>query len=213
MNAPNPARKARMTRMILFATEDAARKKGISNMGQRVVRFSDLTNKIIEDDDIVRVVVERHPALLEGPVELEAAVDEVEAIRLSQLNVVSLKVYQGDGSAPETVTMKVEEFDQLSGEADMADVLRRARPAYAPRKQSKPAAPAIDKLDYSSLEHAGKPHRGKTTDAEKEVVRNNLDKINERLERDGMRPIRLDDPEMVTRYGLEALAKDAGHIL
>jgi hypothetical protein len=68
-------------------------------------------------------------------------------------------------------------------------------------------------LDYASLEHAGKPHRGKTTDAEKEVVRNNLDKINERLERDGLRTIRLDDAEMVARYGLEALAKEAGYLL
>jgi hypothetical protein len=66
-------------------------------------------------------------------------------------------------------------------------------------------------LDYATLEHAGKPHRGKTTDAESEIVRNNLDKINERLERDGMRIIRLDDAEMVARYGLEGLAEEAGH--
>jgi hypothetical protein len=32
-------------------------------MGQRVVRFSDLTNKIIEDDPVARIVVEQHPAL------------------------------------------------------------------------------------------------------------------------------------------------------
>ena len=57
------------------------------------------------------------------------------------------------------------------------------------------------------------PGNGKTTDAEKEVVRNNLDKINERLERDGLRTIRLDDAEMVARYGLEALAKEAGYLL
>jgi hypothetical protein len=29
-------------------------------------------------------------------------------------------------------------------------------------------------VDYATLEHAGKPHRGKTTDAEKEITRNNL---------------------------------------
>jgi hypothetical protein len=51
---------------------------------------------------------------------------------------------------------------------------------------------------------------GKTTDAEKEIVRNNLDKINERLERDGLRTIRLDDSEMVARYGLEDLVQEAG---
>ena len=46
------------------------------------------------------------------------------------------------------------------------------------------------------LEHAGKPHRVKTKDAE-EIVRNNLDKINERLVRNGLRPIRLDDPAVL----------------
>ena len=46
------------------------------------------------------------------------------------------------------------------------------------------------------LEHASKPHRGKTKDAE-EIVRNNLDKINERLVRNGLRPIRLDDPAVL----------------
>jgi hypothetical protein len=180
-------------------------------MGQRVVRFSDLTNKIIEDEAVVRIVIEKHPALENGPVEIEASRDEVEHVLGTSLNVVSLKVFMGDGSAPETVTMEVEAFNKLAGDVDMADVIRRAQPAYPPRRQTKPAAAAADKLDYASLEHAGKPHRGKTTDAEKETVRNNLDKINERLEQDGMRTIRLDDAEMVARYGLEGLAKVAGH--
>lgn len=183
-------------------------------MAQRLVRFSDLSNKIIDDDEVVRIVIEQHPALQNGPVELEAALDEVEAIQASVLNVVSLKLHHTDGSAPETVTMEVEAFNKLSGSVDMAEVLHRAQPAYPPRKPVK-ATPAatVDKLDYTSLEHAGKPHRGKTTDAEKELVRNNLDKVNERLERDGLRTIKLDDPEMVARYGLEALAKEAGHLL
>ena len=38
-------------------------------MGTRTVRFSDLTNKIIDNDAaVVRVVVEQHPALENGPV-------------------------------------------------------------------------------------------------------------------------------------------------
>ncbi|MBV9060478.1 MAG: hypothetical protein JOZ09_15180 [Pseudonocardiales bacterium] len=180
-------------------------------MGQRVVRFSDLTNNIIEDDeDVVRVVIEQHPALTDGPVEIEVSCDEVEPIRKGALSVVSLKLYQGDGSTPEAVTMEIESFNQLAGERDMADVIRRAEPAYPPRKQARAVSvPTAEKLDYATLEHAGKPHRGKTTDAEKEIVRNHLDKINERLARDGMRTISLDDPEMVARYGLESLAKDS----
>jgi hypothetical protein len=182
-------------------------------MAQRMVRFSDLTNKIIDDDNVVRLVVEQHPALQNGPVEIEIAEDEVEPIRKGALSVVSLKLYQADGSVPEAITMEIEEFNRLAGDRDMADIIRRAEPAYPPRKQAKSApVSTAEKLEYATLEHAGKPHRGKTTDAEKEIVRNNLDKINERLERDGMRTIRLDDPEMVARYGLEALAKEAGRL-
>jgi hypothetical protein len=173
-----------------------------------MVRFSDLTNKIIEDNDaVVRIVVEQHPALHDGPVELEAAEDEVELIRQGALSVVSLKLYPGDGSEPETVTMEIETFNKLAGDMDMADVIRRAEPAYPPRKQARSAP--VPTLDYSTLEHAGKPHRGKTMEAEKEIVRNNLTAINERLRREGIRTIDLDNAEHVARYGLEALTKEA----
>jgi hypothetical protein len=179
-------------------------------MAQRMVRFSDLTDKIIEDNDaVVRIVVEQHPALRDGPVELEAAGDEVEAIRKGALSVVRLKLYQGDGSEPEAVTMEIEAFNKLAGDMDMADVIQRAEPAYPPRKQARPVPiSATEKLDYSILEHAGKPHRGKTTEAERETVRSNLPAINERLKRDGLRTIDLDNAEHVARYGLEALAKE-----
>lgn len=181
-------------------------------MGQRVVRFSDLTNKIIEDDAVARIVIEQHPALENGPVEIEAAQDEITHVLGTSLDVVSFKVFMGDGSAPETVTMEIAAFNKLADGMDISDVIRRAQPAYPSRRQTRPSPASADKLDYASLEHAGKPHRGKTTDAEKKIVRNNLDKINDRLERDGLRTIRLDDAEMVARYGLEDLAKEAGHV-
>jgi hypothetical protein len=181
-------------------------------MAQRMVRFSDLTNKIIEDDAPVRIVVEQHPALRNGPVEIEAAQHEAELIRKSALSVVSLKLYEGDGSEPAAVTMEIEEFNNLAAGMDMTDIIQQAQPAYAPRKQTKPApASAADKLDYATLEHAGKPHRGKTTDAEKEIIRDNLTAINDRLQRDGIRTIDLNNAEHVMRYGLEVLVKETEH--
>ncbi|MGH3870267.1 MAG: hypothetical protein ACRDSR_01915 [Pseudonocardiaceae bacterium] len=183
-------------------------------MAQRMVRFSDLTNKIIEDDAAVRIIVEQHPALCDGPVEIEASKDEVDLIRNGALSVVGLKLYQGDGSAPEAVTMEIEAFNGLAAGMDMAGIIQQAKPAYLPRKQVRPAPMStIDKLDYSTLEHAGKPHRGKTTEAEKNTVRNNLAAVNDQLKSDGIRTIDLDNAEHVARYGLEALAKDAGHFL
>jgi hypothetical protein len=185
-------------------------------VAQRMVRFSDLTNKIIVDDDaVVRIVVEQHPALVHGAVELEAAADEVEPIRKGALSVVSLRLYQGDGSEPEALTMEIEAFNKLAGDMDMTDVIRRAAPVYPPRKHARPApGPGIEKLDYSTLEHAGTPHRGKVTEAEKQTVRDNLPAINERLKRAGIRTIDLDNAEHLARYGLDALAsQDAPAVL
>ncbi|MGH3673211.1 MAG: hypothetical protein ACRDSH_21720, partial [Pseudonocardiaceae bacterium] len=122
------------------------------------------------------------------------------------LNVVNVKLFHGDGAEPEAITMEIEVFNQLATGVDMEDVLSRAEPAYAPRKRTAPAsAPAGEKLDYASLEHAGKPHRGKTTEAEKRAIRENLQVVNERLRREGMRTINLSDAEHVSRYGLEDL--------
>lgn len=177
-------------------------------MAVRMVHFSDLSGATINDDtDVVRLVVEQHPLLQNGPVELEIMIGEADVVRKNALNVVNVKLFHGDGSEPEAVTMEIEAFNQLANGMDMEDVLDRAEPAYAPRKRTAPAsAPAGEKLDYASLEHAGKPHRGKTTEAEKRVIRENLQIVNERLRSEGIRTIDLNNAEHVSRYGLEELA-------
>jgi len=63
-------------------------------------------------------------------------------------------------------------------------------------------------VNYATLEHAGKPHKGKTTDAEKRLVREHLDEINERLTAEGLRTVSLSDAEHVERYGLEDLVRE-----
>ena len=180
-------------------------------MAVRMVHFSDLSGATItEDTDVVRLVVEQHPLLQNGPVELEIMVDEADVVRKNALNVVNVKLFHGDGSEPEAIAMDIETFNQLATGVDMEDVLSRAEPAYAPRKKTaSAAAPAGEKLDYASPEHAGKPHRGKTTEAEKRTIRDNLQVVNERLRREGIRTIDLSNAEHVSRYGLEELAGES----
>jgi hypothetical protein len=67
-----------------------------------------------------------------------------------------------------------------------------------------------ERIDYTSSEHAGEPHRGRITDAEKEYVRNNLEEVNARLERDGYRTIDPNDPKMAERYGLSPAPTGTG---
>ena len=52
------------------------------------------------------------------------------------------------------------------------------------------------------------PHKGKVTDAEKQLVRDHLDEINQRLAGQGIRTISLADPDDVERYSLQQSARD-----
>ena len=58
------------------------------------------------------------------------------------------------------------------------------------------------RVDYTSPEHAGEPHRGTISEAEKAYVRDHLDEVNERLRGQGIREIDPTDPELAERYGL-----------
>jgi hypothetical protein len=60
------------------------------------------------------------------------------------------------------------------------------------------------KVNYATLEHAGEPHRGRITEAEKELVRSHLDEINKRLSSGGLREIDPADPTTRDRYNLSS---------
>ncbi|AHH98748.1 hypothetical protein [Kutzneria albida] len=152
----------------------------------------------------MRIVVTQHPALENGPVEIEAAPAEIADIEQHALDVVTFDIH-APGEAPKTVVMDVETFNKLATDDPMDVVLRAAKKSYA--KPARAKSTGEPKVNYSSMEHAGKPHKGKTTDAEKQIVHDHLDAINERLQSEGLRTIDLQDPEHVARYGLEDLAE------
>ena len=58
------------------------------------------------------------------------------------------------------------------------------------------------RVDYTSPEHAGEPHRGRITDEEKQYIRENLGSVNVCLREQGMREIDPSDPQMAERYDL-----------
>ncbi|MEU9045946.1 MULTISPECIES: hypothetical protein [unclassified Kitasatospora] len=181
-------------------------------MGQKIIRFSDLTGTHVEnDDDLVRIVVRQHPDLEDGPVEIEALGSELTAVEELALDLVTVELHYPDADGPETVVMEAEAFNRLASATPMTEVLRSAK-RVAPTIPSQAAAPAgtRERVNYASLEHAGRPHKGRTTDAEKQLVQQHLDEINERLAAAGIRTIDLNSPEHVARYGLEALARERG---
>jgi hypothetical protein len=187
-------------------------------VGQKTVRFSDLSGQLImQDDALARVVIHEHPELGDGPVEIEVLADEAKVIEKAALRVAMVDIYLPGEDEPRRVAMDAAAFDKLATERTMAELLIQAPRARATRRSSTrassgPAAAPTGRTDrdYATLEHAGKPHRGKTTDEEKALVREHFDEINDRLAAEGLRTISLDDAEHVERYGLEELVKARG---
>ena len=177
-------------------------------MGQKTVRFSDLSGQLImHDDALARIVVHEHPELGDGPVEIETLTDEAEAMEEAALRVAVIDLYLPDDIEPRRIVMEADAFDKLATQSSMAELLTAARPVRRGAKSSSSGSRG-DRLDYATREHAGKPHKGKITDTEKQLVRDHLDEINERLAGQGLRAISLTDPEHVERYGLQDLARE-----
>lgn len=176
-------------------------------MGQKTVRFSDLSGEIItRDDAVARIVVHEHPELGDGPVEIEALTDEARAIEKAALPVAVVDLYLPGDEEPHRVTMDADSFDKLATDKPMSEILITARPARRSSRASAAAPVRGDRTNYADPAHAGQPHKGRITDAEKRLVRERFDEINVRLAGQGMRTISLADPEHVERYGLEKLA-------
>jgi hypothetical protein len=193
-------------------------------MGQKTVRFSDLSGQLImQDDALARIVIHEHPELGDGPVEIEVLADEAKVIEKAAVRVALVDLFLPGEEEPRRVAMDADAFDKLATERPMAELLIAAPRARAVKRtpsrsgsgsgsgSGAGAAPAgRGDRDYATLEHAGKPHRGKTTEEEKALVREHFDEINERLAAEGLRTISLDDAEHVERYGLEELAAARG---
>ena len=189
-------------------------------MGQKTVRFSDLSGQLIsEEDTLTRVVVLEHPELGDSPVEFEALLDEAQTIEKSAVRVAVLELHLPGEDEPRRVTVDLDGFDAMATDTAMSELLITARPA---RKSSRTASATSSrgsrasngsgggtgKVNYASLEHAGEPHKGKITDTERQLVREHLDEINDRLVGQGLRTISLADPDHVERYGLADLARE-----
>jgi hypothetical protein len=178
-------------------------------MGQKTVRFSDLSGQLIlEDDALARVVVHEHPELGDGPVEIEALADEAEAIEQVALRVAVVDLYYRDDIEPRRIVLEADAFDKLATQNPMGELLISARPARRSSRAPASGSGRSERVDYGTLEHAGKPHKGKINDAEKRLVRERFDEVNARLAGQGVRVISLTDPDHVERYGLDQLAKE-----
>jgi hypothetical protein len=184
-------------------------------MGTKTVKFSDLSGKEVgETDELVRLVVEEHPGFRQLPITLEVLPEDVEGQLPETDRFVSVLYYARGSRQPQRLIVSVDAFNGLAKRTDMDTVLsealyaeHQARGAQATggrRSRGKGTAERSERTNYASPEHAGNPHRGRVTEAEREYVRTHLSEVNARLEAAGMRTIDPADPKMQERYGLAA---------
>jgi hypothetical protein len=149
-------------------------------------------------------VIHEHPQY-GSPITLEVLPDEIGGLPDTE-SYVSIEVIQPGDRSDEKAIISLDNFNKLA--ADMNTVLRNAVAAQAQptaseaKSRGRGTGGRPGKVDYSSLEHAGEPHWGRFTEAEKQLVRDDLDKINKRLREGGIREIDPNDQTMRDRYGL-----------
>jgi hypothetical protein len=132
-------------------------------VGQKTVRFSDLSGQLITGDEApARIVIREHPALAGGPVEIEALTGEARDIEKAAGQVAVLDLYLPGEDQPRRVAMDAGAFDSLATDAPMNQVLASARPARralrsratTERAAAEPAAPEPAAPEPAAAERA-----------------------------------------------------------
>jgi hypothetical protein len=178
------------------------------SVGTITVKVSDLTGELIQDEEqVARLMVETHPRFDE-PITLEIKSGDIEDQLTRQAEFVGLSYYPPGTNTPQRFIMLIGDFNNLLLEGEMDSLLERLHREQQvkppSRRGGRRQARRIEapQSDYSSPDHAGEPHPGIVSGAEREYVRENLDAVNARLREKGMREITPDDSELAERYGL-----------
>jgi hypothetical protein len=169
-------------------------------MATKTVTVSDITGKDIPRDDAVILIVREHPEV-DHAVKLDVGYSEVAPLRKDTPILVYVEVIR-DGQEPEKMVVNMSAFERII----RSDVVAGAEPAA--RSTSNGRRSNEERIDYRTIENAGRPHRGKLTDKEKSVIRENLDQVNANLRAAGVREIDLNNPEHVEKYGLHDLVEE-----
>jgi len=181
-------------------------------MAVKVVHVSDISGKEADEQSLGRLVVHEHPEYADLPVTLEVLPEEIESLQGAS-RFVTVEWIAPGARKGERLVVSLDEFNLLAGAGVMESAVQDALIAKhrnRPRSGgggagggSAAGRSGRGKVNYATLEHAGEPHRGRITEAEKELVRKNLDQVNRRLRDAGQREIDPSDQAMRDRYDLE----------
>jgi hypothetical protein len=179
-------------------------------MAVKVVHVSDISGKEADEQSLGQLVVHEHPEYADLPVTLEVLPEEVSQLQGAS-RFVTVEWITPGARRGERMVVSLDDFNLLAGPGVMESAIQDAlitKHRTRPRSgggggSASPGRSGRGKVNYATLEHAGEPHRGRITEAEKELVRKNLDQVNRRLRDAGQREIDASDQAMRDRYGLE----------
>jgi hypothetical protein len=184
-------------------------------MARVEIRVSDLSREPIQDErEAARLIVE-HPDFPE-PIGLDVLPGEITP-HLTEENsrFVVLTLEDPENPNPQRYALSIAEFNDLFQTGDSQSALqealatqqeeqkrtrRRGKSSGGTSRRQATETRQRERVNYATIEHAGEPHRGVVSEGEAEIVRDNLDMVNDRLRRDGYREIDPTDPEMAARY-------------
>jgi hypothetical protein len=168
-------------------------------LGRKVTAFSDLSGAEVPEDELGRLVIRDHPDL-DGPaVYLEALPGEVTGLAKVNVPMVTVEWQPPGGGDHQTFTLAVSDFDKLAKSGPTSSLLEGAPRASGSRRSSGGG----EEINYATLEHAGRPHRGRISPEEAAFVREHLDEVNERLRAEGKRLIDPTNKEHKEQYGFK----------
>jgi hypothetical protein len=177
-------------------------------MAVKQVVVSDISGVELDDDDHARVVVQ-HPDIA-GPLELDISTAEAAKLTETTLRLVALTVLEPN-KPPRAVQMETKVLDRLFPEVDFDRVLEGARradlaalpPSQRPGRSTVTSSrPTGAKADYTAPDRFGQLHRGRVTEEEARLVRDNRDQASANRQSQGHPPIDFADPAEVKRYGI-----------
>ena len=88
------------------------------------------------------------------------------------------------------------DFDKLAKSGPTSKLLDGA-----PRASGRRSSVGGEEINYATLEHAGRPHRGRISPEEAAFVREHLAEVNDRLRAEGKRLIDPSNKEHKEQYG------------
>lgn len=179
-------------------------------MAIKQLTISDLSGREIPDGQVGKVIVQSHPAIGQAVV-LDVSADELDKLQPTKIDIVNLVVYGPDG-ARWPVAMELKQFTSLfAAGVDVDELLANARLSDEPkpvggsakkaRAASKAAIGRGDRVDYTAPDKFGHVHRGRVTEEEAALVRDNRDQADRNREAQTGMPIDWNDPREKKRYG------------